>query len=917
MIRPADKASLQAAAITARANAPYLAASLEIFPNCLDGLIASGAEQYLRNLFGALPDIVGDLDSEMALLRCLKRHAHLAIALCDIAGIWNWELVTEHLTQMSDIAMSRLLQACAAVQNIVGTPDNPVPGLFILAVGKYGARELNYSSDIDFCVFYDPDIIRLPNMARAERSLIKFVQSLIAGFERMTVDGYIFRTDLRLRPDPRSNAVVVSTHTAERYYETLGQNWERAAMIKARVCGGDKAAGAEFIQHVLTPFIWRRSLDYAAIEDIHSIKRQIHAVKSGDDIQAAGHHLKLGYGGIREIEFYAQTQQLILGGRHKALRVMRTVDALRALTDYKAVDANICDSLTADYARLRRYEHAVQMMDDAQTHISPEDDEQRARLAALVGYGNLTDFDADLTALLRRVHNHYVDLFPDHESLSSPMGTLSFTGVDIGPATHKTLSALGFENIEFVWTSLASWLGGRIPATRSERARELLTRLAPKLIAICAEAPDADAAFSAFAQFFTKLSAGVGLLSMFLQQPERLSDIITLMTDSPRLSDMISSQPGILDAMIEPSFLNIDIARLGAGYAEAVSADTDFETHMNMMRRCVHEDQFRVNAAVLRGRFALEDTGAGLTQIADAAVAAMLPIAAKETQRVTGELKGDYAVLALGKAGGRELSLKSDLDVMVLYEPHSDDLNIHRQFTKLTQRFVSALSAVTAEGTLYDIDMALRPSGRSGPVAVSLEAFSRYYREKAWTWEFMALTRARVIATSSDAFADQLNQTILDALHVPRPDLDFHADIADMLLRLRVDKPERGVWDVKQMKGGLRDIEFITQKLLLDMRAQLDFNRPVSTLDMRQILKEKNYIDIQDFGSLGAAIRWFQRAIQAFTLTRGNTQGEVSDPELSSVASIMKMSVDELISTRDSHARYVSAAVERLVFEKY
>ena len=905
----------------ARCHAPYLAESLSLFPDCVSGLKNTAPEDYLQTLFADLPDIIGDLDSEMAVLRRLKRHAHLAIALCDISGIWDWDAVTEHLTQLSDIGMWRLLQCCAAAQGIEGTADNPVPGLFILAVGKYGARELNYSSDIDFCVFYDPDIIALPNMARAERTLIKFVQSLIAGFERITVDGYVFRTDLRLRPDPRSNAVAVSTLTAERYYETLGQNWERAAMIKARVCGGDAVAGQNFIDHVLTPFIWRRSLDYAAIEDIHSIKRQIHATKSGDDISAAGHHLKLGYGGIREIEFYAQTQQLILGGRQAQLRTMRTVDALRALTAFKAIDPEICDSLISDYATLRKMEHAAQMMEDAQTHISPVDDADRTRLAALTGYSNLADFDLDLVSLLKRVHGHYVDLFPDSESLSSPVGSLSFTGVEPGPGTQKTLITLGFKDTDFVWQSMSSWLGGRIPATRTERARELLTRLAPKLISICSDAPNPDLAFRAFSGFFTRLSAGVALLSMFLQEPDRLADIIAMMTSSERLSDILSFQPAILDAMIEPSFLQIDMTDLGAGYAALVGDNTDdendgagdFEDAMNAVRRAVHEDQFRINAAVLSGRLPVNDAASALSRVADCAVQTMLPVAAQETCRVTGPLQGDYAVLALGKAGGQELSLSSDLDVMVIYRPYSDDLDIHRQFTKLTQRFVSAISAVTAEGRLYDIDMALRPSGRSGPVAVSVDAFMRYYREKAWTWEFMALTRARVVASSSPEFAAQLDGDVVSALYAPRDDLDTAGDIADMLARLRREKPARGPWDVKQMDGGLRDIEFIVQKAYL-LQSACELNpRPISTEAMIKALTKGLHHASLDVTALADATQFYHQLTQALTMTVGTLSTELDDHQTTHIAKILDIEAADLTARRDDYALKILNMTERYI----
>lgn len=915
-------ASIAKAVKTAADNAPYLAQSLAIFPDVGAMLSRLGPDAALAQMLAELPHDIQTLSDEMALLRVYKRRAHLAIALSDIAQIWDWDAVTEALSVIADTAIARLMQTIAREQDIVGSPDNPVPGLFILAVGKYGARELNYSSDVDFCVFYDPDIIQLPNMARAERTLIKIVQSLIAGLERITAEGYVFRTDLRLRPDPRSNAVAVSTVTAERYYETLGQNWERAAMIKARVCGGDMAAGEAFIAQVLTPFIWRRSLDYAAIEDIQSIKRQIHASKSITGLSVPGHHLKLGYGGIREIEFYAQTQQLILGGRDPNLRVMRTVDALSALRDVGAVEADICADLTADYAKLRKGEHAVQMMMDAQTHSVPETTDGRAAMAALMGYSSPAEFDADILTTITRVNDHYTNLFPEAESLSLPEGSLSFTGVEPGPATLRTLAALGFDNAERVWTDMAHWLGGRIPATRSERARELLTRFAPQLISICAEngreqAGQADAAFDVFARFFVLQNGGVALLSMFLNAPERLSDIIGLMLRSPRIADMIANNPAILDAMIDPQFLDIRWDRLGQGYAALVARAGDFEEQMNSMRRALHEDQFRVNASVLSGRLPLIDSARALSILADKTVSAMLPAAHREAARISGDVAGDYAVIAMGKAGGRELSLSSDLDVMVLYAPYdSADPNAQRQFTKLTQRFVSALSAVTAQGRLYEIDMALRPSGRSGPVAVSLDAFTRYYREKAWVWEFMALSRARVMAASTAEFEIKISALIKDALSVPRPDLDAPKDIADMLLRLRADKPARGSWDIKQCEGGLRDVEFIAQKMIVERRSvvpNMDGSPPVSTLDMLTAARGNEYISADDHAGLRAAALFYMRLTQAFTLTRGSISGDISTPELSAAAALMGVDCDALRTEFNAHRHTVQRAVNNYI----
>lgn len=897
----------------ARTQAPYLSESLDLYPNLEAAFSTEEPARLISTLFETLPD-VGELEAEMSVLRQLKRQVHLITALSDIANIWDWVQVTEQLTALADTCMARLMRAVAVEAGIEGTPDNPAPGLFILAVGKYGARELNYSSDIDFNVFYDPASITLPNMARAERTLIKFVQTLIRGFESYTEDGYIFRTDLRLRPDPRSNAVAVSTHTAERYYESIGQNWERAAMIKARVCGGDMAAGQDFIKDVLTPFIWRRNLDYAAIEDIHSIKRQIHAGKGGLDINPAGHHLKLGKGGIREVEFYAQVQQLILGGRHKDLRTPRTVDALAALTQSGFTKAEDTEALTGHYGWLRKLEHAAQMMRDEQTHIAPEDEALRADLAGLAGMDDLAAFDARLKETLMDVHRRYIDLFPDAVSLSSDQGSLVFTGVEPEPATLATFAKLGFENGPAVWRDMADWLGGRIAATRSERARELLTRLAPTLIDICAKTGVPNRAFAAFGGFFTQLSGGVSVLSMFVQTPERLAQIIEMMVSSPRIADSLAAKPAILDAMVDPNFFGISRADIENGFAEDVLVETDFETAINAARRRTREDQFRVSAGVLLGSLTVHDAPALLTQIAESALKVLGPVAQKEAERRYGKIEGEFAVLGLGKLGGRELSLSSDLDIMLIYKPAGDPQEAQRNFTKLTQRLISALSVTTEEGEMFEVDMALRPSGRAGPVAVSLEAFERYYAEKAWTWEFMAMTRARVIAASTPEFESELSAAVRRALLQPRPDLDMPADIADMLARVKQEIPPKGPWDIKAIDGGLRDLEFAVQSACLMARTDLPDGPLCQTHNMLEFARETSQISGKTYDTLAAANIFYHGLRQAFALTQDASAANPARQRLETTARLLGVSsVEELERTLKDHCKNVRAQVSRQI----
>ena len=819
------------ALIRARQFSPYLAESMELFPEIRQAITKTSAEELCTKLQLEASGPILSLEEEMSRLRTLKRKTHLVIAVSDISEIWDWVEVTEYLTRLADFCLQRILAAAGREAGIEPVGETSVPGLFILAVGKYGARELNYSSDVDFNVFYDPDKIKVPNPGRAERTLIKLIQSVVKGMESITEDGYIFRTDLRLRPDPRSNAIAVSVHTAERYYATIGQNWERAAMIKARCCAGDFETGQEFIDHVLRPFIWRKNMDYAAIEDILAIKRQIHArAHNRKDLDLAGHNIKLGYGGIREIEFYAQVQQLILGGRHLNLRTPRTVDALSELAQMAFISDKDAQLLTTAYGQLRKAEHVLQMIKDEQTHTIPDDPDNQEKFAGLFGKDAFDQASANILETLQIVRATYAALFPDQDSLSSREGNMVFTGVEPDPDTLGSLSRLGYENKEKVWYEMAAWLGGRIRATRTEKARELLTYLAPQVIEFCADTGQPDKAFERFDRFFSSLAGGVSLLSRFRQKPEHLKYVIDLMTRSELVASWIADRPTVLDALSDPQFLEISEADIVSKMA-SIHAD-DFEVGLNETRRAAREIKFKISAALLSARLSPDQAGRLFSICAEGAINALLPLAIKEASRRGGLVTGEIAILGMGKLASRNLNLASDLDIMLIYSPGNEEIDAQRKYAKVTQRLISALSAVTEEGPLYDVDMALRPSGRSGPVAVAKSAFESYYRDKAWSWEFMALTRSRVVAASSEDFASEIETSRVESLACARPDLEMDHDIADMLRRVRREKPARYDLDLKNAEGGIRDIEFIAQKLLLTKRKKL----PVSGIDIGAVL---------------------------------------------------------------------------------
>lgn len=796
----------------------------------------------LRDLLQADPDVrfddllartaaLADVSYEAAKvgLRKLKAEAHLLIALADLGGVWDLDAVTGALARFADAALTTALTVAARSEVEAGRQiavgegaAGPVPGYFCIAMGKHGAYELNYSSDIDISVFYEPEALPLVEGVESQGFAVRLTNKLSELMQDKTGDGYVFRTDLRLRPDPSSTPLAVPVAAAMDYYESVGQNWERAAFIKARACAGDTPRGEAFLQE-LTPFIWRKNLDFAAIADIHSIKRQIHVHKVDDRLQAKGMDLKLGRGGIREIEFYVQTQQLILGGRHPDLRSPRTLDALAALHAAGHVAPKAAQEMTEAYGVLRAIEHRIQMLADEQTHKLPDSDIERGRVAALAGFAKLKAFDTDIEKTLKAVNRRYGELFPDEEQLSSRFGSLIFTGVDDDPETLATLARMGFSQPAKVSQTIRGWHHGHISATRTERGRELFTRLAPRLLEAANATGAPDIAFQRFSDFFGKLSSGVQLQSLFLAQPQLFELIVQVMAYAPRLASTLARRPAALDAMLDGDFFSdIAIEEDRRVMAAAVSQSDGFEGAMDAVRRVHREQAFRIGVQVMSGSATAEIAGHAFADLADLCIDTLAPVSLTEAERLGGTFPGQVAVVALGKCGSREMSAGSDLDLMTVYradEPAAvssvKEWSADLFYGRFTQRLIAALSTPTGEGELYEVDMQLRPSGTKGPVAVSFAAFEDYYDREAETWELLALTRARVVWASSAEFAQAATQAIDTALRRPREAGKTAAEVREMRQLLEQERPPKGDWDLKLSPGGLVDIEFAAQFLQL------------------------------------------------------------------------------------------------------
>jgi glutamate-ammonia-ligase adenylyltransferase len=822
------------------AYSPYL--TLELIRNIafVEEIVDLGPDLAFDRLIGTLQALdfgARPTPSVMAALRQAKRKAALLTGLADIAGAWRLDDVTGAMTRTAETCLN------IAVAHLLSTPafarlPSDGTGLVILGMGKLGAGELNYSSDIDLIIFYDDAKF---GSADIGQDFVRLARAVVRVMEERTGDGYVFRTDLRLRPDPGAMPLAVSMSTAEIYYGSLGQNWERAAMIKARQIVGDRDSGRSLLAF-LTPWVWRRSLDFAAIEDIHSIKRQInqHKLKPRDEA-LLGHNVKLGRGGIREIEFYAQTQQLIFGGRDATLRAPATRDALGALAAARRITPEAADEMIEAYGFLRKLEHRLQMVDDQQTHTLPMTAEAVARIAGFMGFPDRAAFSLALSGRLDQVNGRFLALFGKSPSLSGS-GSLVFTGAEDDPDTLATLGDLGFANPHGIADSIRGWHHGRYRAMRSERAREILTRITPDLLAALARTAEPDAAFLRFDGFLAALPAGVTLLSLFDENRSLLGLIGGIMGMAPSLAEHLAHNPGLFDELLTSDFFAEppDIPALAEDLERALDMGRyyegtgDYEDALARIRRWASGRKFQAGVHILESISDGEQAGRFLAAIAETALTRLLPLVEREFAIRHGRIAGGgFAVIAFGRLGGRLMSFSSDLDLVTIYDAPegatSDGdkpLDAALYFTRLTQRLIAAITARMADGRLYSVDLRLRPSGEAGPVAAGLEAFRRYHAPDdgqaagarqaggAWTWEHMALTRARVIAGPA-MLSDATQAVIEQILTAPRDPESLLADVAGMRLRIAEQRKPLNRWDLKYTPGGLFDIEFTVQYLML------------------------------------------------------------------------------------------------------
>jgi len=821
-------------------------------------------------------------DEVMRVLRHMKAQAALLVALADIGGVWPVARVTDALTGLAEAALgiaAGYLLGELVERKKLNPPDPSRPeagsGYIVLAMGKMGGHELNFSSDIDLMVFFEPGAASLVRNIEPAPFYVRLTRDLVKLLQERTPDGYVFRVDLRLRPDPSSTQIAISTDAALDYYESRGQNWERAALIKARPCAGDIAAGEKLVRD-LAPFIWRKYLDYATIADVHEMKRQIHAYRGHGEIAVEGHNIKLGRGGIREIEFFVQTQQLIAGGRHGELRGRGTVAMLAALAADGWIDAAARDDLTAAYDFLRRVEHRLQMMADEQTHTLPSDPEALDVFARFLGFESRDNFADALVVHLRKVERHYVKLFERAGEFLARQQQLSFATADEEGETLDRLAQLGFRRPQEVAAAVRSWQAGRYRALRGEQARENLTALLPLIIDQFSRAEHPDAAFAAFDRFLSGLRAGGRFLSLLRQNPELMRFIALILGVAPRLADNLAQHPHFIDALIDPNFFGAlpDEKRLQAELDRALGETRGYEEVLDAIRLFGQENMFLIGARILSGSVSAEQAGGIYARLADVLLRAVHNEVAEDFTAAHGRIRGGQAaILALGRLGAIEMTASSDLDLIVIYDfdqkhPTSDGkrpLYGAQYFARFTQRLISALTVQTNYGMLYQVDMRLRPSGRSGPVATQIDGFKSYQDSEAWTWEHLALTRARVVSGPPD-FAARIENVIGNVLCRKRDARTIADDVVEMRAAIAKEKGDANPWDLKYAAGALVDIEFIAQYLQLTHAAAMPEILDTSTARTLEKALRLSVLRPEDAAVLRPAVRLFHDLTQILRL---------------------------------------------------
>lgn len=800
-----SQTSLNDALQRARDNAPYLAMAMELLPE----LTALLKEEKFDQVMSFVTEAGSKAQTVKQKLRHEKRALALALAIGDLAGQLSLTDVITHLSDFADRALDEAIADIYAQRY----PDADPSGFAVIGLGKHGSRELNYSSDIDPIFVYDPD--KIPTRGREDHSdsSRRIGQKLVEYLNDRDEDGYVFRVDMRLRPSPEVSPVALPVDAAISYYESSALAWEQAAFIRSRYAAGDQDLGRYFLESI-NPFIWRRSMDYGAIQNIGDVSVQIRDHYAAGQKFGLGFDLKRGRGGIREAEFFAQMHQLIFGGREPELRVPATRDALSALAKAGRIGSDKAEVLSKSYEQYRIIEHRLQMVNDQQTHSLPDDEEALDRVARLHGLDDGTALLALLEPNVEAVGAIYDDLIGDDEDQRLPIDEQKL---------HAVLAEQNADLPEVFVPSIRRWRSGKITALRSPAAVESFESVLPELVNALATSPDPERAVRRLDNLIEKLPTAINFFRLLEARPALREMLGRILSHAPVLADALSQRTELLEGLIDATALDLPppVSDLAKQFAKMEPGD-DYQMLLDRVRARVGEKRFALGTQLIESIHDPLDIAAGYARVAEATISVLADATIAEFESVHGRIAGsEILILALGRLGGEALTHASDLDLIFLFTgDHSAESDGDRPlggtqyFNRLATRIVSALSVQTAAGPLYEVDTRLRPSGAQGPMAVTTVSFRKYQEESAWTWEHMALTRARPVFGSMEARTN-LQLDIEAILKKSREPEKLRKEVRKMRLDIVAHKPPKGPLDTKLMEGGLVDWEFIVHFLQL------------------------------------------------------------------------------------------------------
>lgn len=878
-------------------------------------------------------DAAGANEALHAALRQWRNESLALIAVRDLLGVDNLDQTLESLSATAEQciaaalthAQSQVAVRYGCLRDDIGDPID----LIVIGMGKLGGGELNFSSDIDLIFAY-----RCEGESDGETTLDadgycrRVAQKLVQTLSETTADGFVYRVDTRLRPFGDAGALVASLSAMESYYQNHGREWERYAWVKARPVAGDIEAGQTLIR-MLRPFVYRRYLDYGTFESIREMKAMIDAQVVRAD---AANNIKLGLGGIREIEFVAQAFQLIRGGQEPCLQTTSLRTTLSRLAEAGHLLRDTAETLDADYVTLRRLENRLQMVDDQQTHDLPEDEAARERIARAMGYDTLSAFDADIAALRQRVHRIFDEVFVDPETDDAAAAQSAddkalarlWSGALEVDTARATLERIGLTQVDEIIGALDDLREQRLYRVLSDRSRRWVARLIPLLLSQPVESVDRD---RAIVRTLTVIEAIIGrsnYIALLVEHPAALTTLTRLCGASSWITTHIADQPALLDTLLDRRQLYQPPSRneLAAALAsdQAAIAASDLEAQMNALRRFQKSAVLRVAAADVTDAMPLMIVSDKLTEIAEVVLAAALDIAWAQMRERFGEPRADdggvcgFTIVAYGKLGGLELGYASDLDLVFIYDGPTERETVGGQrslthqvfFTRLAQRLIHVLSTQTMAGRAYEIDMRLRPSGNAGLMVSHIDALADYQRNKAWTWEHQALVRARPVAGNTP-LAEAFERLRRDILARPRELPELAEEVRAMRTRMRDYKDESTAdeLDVKQMAGGLIDIEFLAQFAALAYGQR--FNEIVRFTDAIRILESMESAEIwalDDVQCLTRAYRDYRRIAHGAALQEQRAMIDVktAPPARAHIAELWHQWIDAAAESSESHA---------------